>query len=193
MVPNHELEHDLLSLKELQELWQLPSNQELEIAVDSISLSSPELLGHTHEAISIVLYPHLHDRSTRFVFKAIPPARFASKTPTQTYHELKLLLAMAPHPNITARPLHVVTRTPKLGICGFFLPYYDVSSLLEVLTLASTTPLLDRVRWSRQITSARLHIHTRTIAKCHAHLKPDNVMPTVGGDAVLFDLEQRGG
>jgi hypothetical protein len=150
MAPNHEFEHDLLSIKELQALWQSSStDQELEIAVNSISLSSFELVEHAHETISIVLIPHLHDRTTRFVFKAISPARFASKTPTQTYHELKLLLAMAPHPNITARPLYVVTgTTPKLGICGFILPYYQGGSLLEVLSHAriTTPPLLDRVR-----------------------------------------------
>jgi hypothetical protein len=38
-----------------------------------------------------------------------------------------------------------------------------------------------------------LHIHTRTIAKYHADLKPDNVMLTAGGDAILVDFEQRGG
>lgn len=193
MVPIHELEQHLLSLQELQGLWQESSDQELEIAVDSILLSSLELLDHAHQTISIVLIPHLHDRTTRFIFKAVTPARFASKTPTQTYHELKLPLAMAPHPNITARPLYVVTGTPQLGICGFILPYYHGGSLLEVLTHPSTTPLLDRVRWSRQITSALLHIHTRTIAKYHADLKPDNVMLTAGGDAILVDFEQRGG
>jgi hypothetical protein len=193
MVPNHTLEHELLSLTDLQELWQSSSDEELETIVDSISLSSLELLDHTHETISIVSIPHLHDRTTRFVFKAVTPARFASKTPTQTYHELKLLLAMTPHPNITARPLYVVTGTPNLGICGFILPYYQGGSLLEVLTLASTTPLLDRVRWSRQITSALLHIHTRTITRYHADLKPDNIILTAGGDAVLVDFEQRGG
>ena len=193
MVPNHELEHELLSLTELQELWQSSSDEELQTIVDSISLSSLELLDHTHETISLVSIPHLHDRTTRFVFKAVTPARFIPHNPTQTYHELKLLLAMAPHPNITARPLYVVTGTPKLGICGFILPYYQGGSLLEVLALASTTPLLNRVRWSRQITSALLHIHTRTVAGYHADLKPDNVMLTAGGDAVLVDFEQRGG
>jgi hypothetical protein len=193
MVPNHKLEHELLSLTELQELWQSSSDEELEIMVDSISLSSLELLEHTHETISIVSIPHLHDQTTRFVFKAVKPARFAPINPAQTYHELKLLLAMAPHPNITVRPLYVVTGTPKLGICGFILPYYPGGSLLQVLTPASTTPLLDRIRWSRQITSALLHIHTRTIARYHADLKPDNVMLTAGGDAVLVDFEQRGG
>ena len=193
MVPNHKLEHELLSLTELQELWQSSPDKELEIIVDSISLSSLELLDHTHETISIVTIPYLHDRTTRFVFKAVKPARFAPINPTQTYYELKLLLAMAPHPNITARPLYVVTGTPKLGICGFILPYYPGGSLLEVLTLTSTTPLLDRIRWSHQITSALLHIHTRTIARYHADLKPDNVMLTAGGDAALVDFEQRGG
>lgn len=193
MVPDQKLEHELLSLTELQELWQSSSDKELEIIVDSILLSSLELLDHTHETISIVSIPHLHDRTTRFVFKAVKPARFAPITPIQTYHELKLLLTMSPHPNITSRPLYVVTGTPKLGICGFILPYYPGGSLLEALTFASPTPLLNRIRWSRQITSALLHILTSTIARYHADLKPDNVMLTASGDAVLVDFEQRGG
>ena len=192
MVPNRELDHELLSLKELQELWQSSTDQELDLAIESIQLSSLELIDHKNETTSIVMIPLLHDRTTLFVFKIVQPARFTSNL-TEMYHELKLLLSMVPRPNISARPLYIVTGTPKLGICGFILPYYHGGSLLEALSVEGTIPFLDRVRWSRQITSALLHIHTRTLAKYHADLKPDNVMLTADGDAVLIDFEQRGG
>lgn len=54
MVPNHDLEHDLSSLKELQERWQSSSDQEFQIAADSMSLSSFMLLDHTQETNSVV-------------------------------------------------------------------------------------------------------------------------------------------
>ena len=182
----------MLSLKELQEVWQSPTDQELDLAIESIQLSSLELIDHKNKLISIVSIQLLLDQTTLFVFKVVQPARFASNL-TTTYHELKLLLSMASPPNISARPLYVVTGTPKLGICDFILPYYHGGSLLEALSVECTTPFLDRIRWSRQITSAFLHIHKHTIAKYHGDLKPDNVMLTADGDAVLIDFKQRRG
>ena len=192
IIPNQELDDELLSLEQLQELWQSSTDQEIGLAVRSIQLSSLKLVEHKYEAISMVSIPLLHDPITPFVLKIIQPDRFASNT-TEMYHELKLLLFMTPHENITAWPLYIVTAPPKLGICGFILPYYHGGSLLDCLSLRSTIPFLDRVRWSRQITIALLHIHTRTVAKYHADLKPDNVMLTAGGDVKLVDFEQRGG
>lgn len=192
MVRNQELDDELLSLEQLQEIWQSSADQELDLAVRSIQLSSLKLIEHNNESISIVSIPLLHDPVTPFVLKIVQPARFAS-SPMEMYHELKLLLSMTPHENISAWPLYIVTAPPKLGICGFILPYYHGGSLLDALSLRSTIPFLDRVRWSRQITSALLHIHTRTVAKYHTDLKPDNVMLTASGDVKLVDFEQRGG
>ena len=192
IIPNQELDNELLSLKQLQELWQSLADQGVNLAVRSIQLSSLKLVEHKNEAISIVSIPLLHDPIEPFVFKVIQPGRFASNT-TDTYHELKLLLSVTPHKNISARPLYIVTAPPKLGSCGFILPYYHGGSLLDALSLSSTIPFLDRVRWSRQITIALLHIHKCPVAKYHADLKPDNIMLTSGGDVKLVDFEQRGG
>lgn len=192
IVPNQELDDELLSSEQLQELWQSSAGQEIDLAVRSIQLSSLKLVEHKNEAISIVSIPLLHDPVTPFVLKIIQPDRFASN-PTEMYHELKLLLSMTQHVNVSARPLYIVTVPPKLGICGFILPYHHGGSLLDALSLRSTIPFLDRVRWSRQITIALLHIHNCPVAKYHADLKPDNVMLTAGGDVKLIDFEQRGG
>ena len=192
MIPNQELDDELLSSEQLQELWQSSEDQEIDLAVRSIQLSSLKLVEHKSEAISIVSIPLFHDPITPFILKVIQPDRFASNT-TEMYHELKLLLSMTRHDNISARPLYIVAAPPKLGICGFILPYHHGGSLLDALSLRDTIPFLDRVRWSRQITSALLHIHKCPVAKYHAHLKSDNVMLTADGDVKLIDFEQRGG
>ncbi len=126
MVPNHELEHDLLSLKELQDIWHPLSDEGLEIAVESISLSSLKLLDRRHETISIVSIPHLHNRTTRFVFKAITPRRFTSKSPAQTYHELKLLLAMTP---IRTSPLGPYTSSQRLSSSGSAASFFPTTTV----------------------------------------------------------------
>ena len=191
IVPNQELDDELLSLAQLQELWRSSAGQEIDPAVKSIQLSSLKLVERKNEAISIVSIPLLHDPK-HFVFKVIQPDRFAFNT-TEMYHELKLLLSMTLHENISARPLYTVTAPPKLGICGFILPYYGGGSLLDTLSVESTIPFSHRVRWSRQITIALLHIHKCPVAKYHADLKPDNVTLTAGGDVKIIDFEQRGG
>ena len=192
IVPNQELDDELLSLEQLQELWQSSADQEIDLPDRSIQLSSLKLVERKNEAISIVSIPLLHDPVKPFVFKIIQPDRFASNT-TEMYNELRLLLFMTPHKNISDKPLYIVTAPPKLGICGFILPYYGGGSLLDRLSLKSTIPFVDRVRWSRQITIALLQIHRCPVAKYHADLKPDNVMLTAGGDVKLVDFEQRGG
>ena len=191
IVPNQELDDELLSLEQLQELWQ-SADQEIDLAVRSIQLSSLKLEKHKNEAISIVSIPLLHDPGEMFVFKIIQPDRFASNT-TEMYHELRLLLSMTEHENISASPLYIVTAPPILGICGYILPYHNGGSLLDELSFRTTIPLLDRVRWSRQITIALLHIHKCPVAKYYADLKPDNVMLTANGDVKIIDFEQRGG
>lgn len=191
IVPNQELDDELLSLEQLQELWQSSADQEIDLPVRSIQLSSLKLVEHENEAISIVSIPLLHDPLKLFVFKIIQPNRFASNT-TDMYHELRLLLSMTEHENISASPLYIVTAPPKLGICGFILPYHYGGSLLDELSFR-ITQFLNRVRWSRQITMALLHIHKYPVAKYHADLKPDNVMLTAGGDVKIIVFEQRGG
>ena len=192
IIPNQKLDDELLSSEQLQELWQWSEGQGIDLAVRSIQLSSLKLVEHKNEAISIVSIPLLHDPITPFVLKIIQPDRFASNS-TEMYHELKLLLSMTQHVYISARPLYIVTAPPRLGICGFILPYHHGRSLLDALSLRDTVPFPDRVRWSRQITIALLHIHKCPVAKYHADLKPDNVMLTAGGHVKLIDFEQRGG
>ncbi|KAM7210713.1 hypothetical protein V8F06_013904, partial [Rhypophila decipiens] len=110
----------------------------------------------------------------------------------------------------------------RRGVCGFVLEYFSVGSLKSFL-LAPSHSLLplppdQKVHWAKQITRALIHINTNgnnnstQLGRCgfYPDLKPDNIVLRLAlssqdaagengdkeapiYDAVLLDLEQRGG
>jgi serine/threonine protein kinase len=111
------------------------------------------------------------------------------------YHELRELLRTPPHPNITARPRYLVTRhvvdTGEQAVYGFVLTYHRGENLLEALQTGGKPLRQTQMKWMRQILSALRHIHAREGAY-YSDLRPDNIVLSDGGDAVLADFEQHG-
>ncbi|KAL2146817.1 hypothetical protein VTI28DRAFT_2298 [Corynascus sepedonium] len=121
------------------------------------------------------------------------------------YNELKMLLLLREHPNVVSRPFGVVTKKGRFGnrrgVCGILLEWFPLGSLRErLLSIDYDKAVLmaQRVRWARQVTEAMIHVNGHGKAGFYPDLKPDNVMlrenATTGLlDAVLIDMEQRGG
>ncbi|KAK3293655.1 uncharacterized protein B0H64DRAFT_405195 [Chaetomium fimeti] len=121
------------------------------------------------------------------------------------YNELKMLLSLGRHPNMVAPPLGVVTKKGRFGnrrgVCGFLLEWFPLGSLKDRLLrddYDETTSMKQKLRWARQITEAFVHINDHSNAGFYPDLKPDNIVLREDAetgllDAVLIDLEQRGG
>lgn len=120
------------------------------------------------------------------------------------YHELKMLLVLGRHPNLIPPPVGVVVKKARFGnrrgVCGFLLEWFPLGSLRERLLrddYGRTTAMRQRFRWARQIVEVLIHVNGHP-AGFYPDLKPDNIMlrenkDTGLLDAVLIDLEQRGG
>ena len=157
-----------------------------------------DYLQHTqqlHDTISLVQIPSLGTDQT-YVFKS------SVQDVKYLYHELKLLLTMAPHPGVIAAPLFLVTRKDRYGgsdkVYGFILPYHPLESLADVLGARSeskTLRLRDQIRWAAETTRALIHVHC-TSAAFYSELKADNLLVVAGADGlehvVLIDFEQMG-
>jgi hypothetical protein len=121
------------------------------------------------------------------------------------YNELKMLLSLGRHPNVISRPIGVVTKKARFGnrrgVCGFLLEWFPLGSLRDRLLrddYERTTPMTQRFRWARQVTETFIHVNRHELSGFYPDLKPDNIVlreDTDTGmlDAVLIDLEQRGG
>ncbi|KAK3680901.1 hypothetical protein B0T22DRAFT_474343 [Podospora appendiculata] len=193
--PNYDIEQAMPTLAALQGMWasrNLPWPPELDWA-------ALRLVRQLHEAISLV---HIDGTDgTLYVFKSL------TRDQRYLYNELKMLLALPAHPNLVPRPLYVVTRRARFGgrrgVCGFVLPYYALGSLKHRLLRQSESCASERritpseqFRWARQVADVFVHITTRAGA-FYPDLKPDNIVLCAREDgkmdAVLLDLEQRGG
>lgn len=193
IIPAFDIEHQLLSVKSLQSLWNLPEST----WPPTVHLSETRLVRQLNESISLIQIPHLH--STKL---------FAMKSqtvqPRYLYHELKLLLTIPPHPNIIPPPLYVVTKKcafgGKLGVCGIISDYHSHGTLHDTLisrTLAGTMRLEEQLSWAKQIVSALIHVN-QTAEVYYPDLKPDNILLVPSSSTiaqltpVLIDFEQRG-
>jgi hypothetical protein len=185
---DYEIERQMLSLKALQTMWNLPE----EIVPKVIDLSELKLQKQLHESISLVQIPKLHG-SELLAFKSL------TDDLKYIYHELKVRLTLPPHANITDRPLYIITRQclfgGKKGVCGFVMRHYSVGSLKSALPerrISMTLSLRDQLRWSLQITSALLHLNTRA-NRFFPDLRPENILIDDDNDLAVTDFEQRGG
>lgn len=193
--PNHDLELRMLSAKDLANMWGMPVDN----FPPSISLTDLEFVTQLHDSVCVVRrgtdagtdLTGMND-GEQVIFKAL------SSSNRYLYHELKNLMTIPPHPNIMAKPLHIVTKNcnfgNKKGIVGFTLFYHRTSSIRDLIPwmrIHDKLRVQDQIKWSIQLASGLIHL--REVAKTYyPDLRLDNVVLSEEGDAIMVDFEQRG-
>ncbi|KAI1493145.1 hypothetical protein F5X96DRAFT_677279 [Biscogniauxia mediterranea] len=179
---NHDLERQLLSLRGLETLW-----GSIVSSVPVIDLLDLHVVAVLHDSVCLV---RIH--GDLFIFKAlISEAKYL-------YHELRTLCTLQPHPNIIARPIHIVQKTCNFGgkraIAGFTTFYHPKGSLRDLLPrlrIHGQLQLSDQLKWSTQVTMALEHLQTRE-ATYYPDLRLDNIVLSEQSDIIMIDFEQRG-
>ncbi|KAI0385841.1 hypothetical protein F5Y04DRAFT_158274 [Hypomontagnella monticulosa] len=179
---NHNLEHKLLPISALASFWgeEFPFPR----VVDFFDLHVISVL---HDSVSLVQID-----GQICIFKALTSGA------KYLYHELKTLCTIEPHPNVIARPMHVVTKRCNFGtkraVAGFTTFYHSKGTLRDVLPLLRAHGRLERVdqlKWSIQLTEALKHLKTRS-GTYYPDLRLDNIVLSKTSDVVMVDFEQRG-
>lgn len=179
---NHDLEHKLLDVSALKGLW--GSDFCFPGVVDLFDIHVERIL---HDSVCLVRI-----RGQLFIFKALVSH---SK---YLYHELKTLCTIEPHPNVIARPVHIVRKRCKFGakkaVIGFTTFYHPKGSLRDILPqlrIHGQLCLSDQVKWSLQIVDALEHLRSSSNTY-YPDLRLDNLVLSDKSDVVMIDFEQRG-
>ncbi|KAI2619406.1 hypothetical protein GGS26DRAFT_595476 [Hypomontagnella submonticulosa] len=179
---NHNLEHKLLPISTLASFWgdEFPFPR----VIDFFDLHVISVL---HDSVCLVQI-----EGQLCIFKALTSGA------KYLYHELKTLCTVEPHPNIIARPLHIVTKRCNFGtkkaVAGFTTFYHSKGTLRDVLPLLRAHGRLgqvDQLKWSIQLTEALKHLQTRS-GTYYPDLRLDNIVLSETSDIVMVDFEQRG-
>ncbi|KAI2470015.1 hypothetical protein F4781DRAFT_197459 [Annulohypoxylon bovei var. microspora] len=178
---NHNLEHKLLPLSKLTDLWgpEFPFPQ----VIDFFDLHVVSVL---HDSVCLVRIDE-----QLCIFKALTSGA------KYLYHELKTLCTIEPHENIIIRPMHIVTKRCNFGtkraIAGFTTFYHSKGTLRDVLPLSRVHGQLrrvDQLKWSIQLTKALEHL-TRS-GTYYPDLRLDNIVLSESFNVIMVDFEQRG-
>ncbi|KAK6948663.1 hypothetical protein Daesc_010433 [Daldinia eschscholtzii] len=179
---NHNLEHKLLPLSRLADLW--GPDFPFPPVVDFFDLHVVRVL---HDSVCLVRI-----NGELFIFKALTSGA------KYLYHELKTLCTIEPHENIIRRPMHVVTKRCNFGfkkaIAGFTTFYHPKGTLRDILPSMRAHGLLHRVdqlKWSIQLTKALEHLKSRS-RTYYPDLRLDNIVLSETSDVIMVDFEQRG-
>ncbi|KAF4594684.1 Protein kinase-like domain protein [Ophiocordyceps camponoti-floridani] len=183
IAPAHHLERQLLSVSALRRFW----GNDLELP-PTVDIDDVEYVEQLHDSVCLVII----DGST-CIFKAI------TSYTKYLYHELRQLLLIPPHPNIIARPLHLVTKRcgfgNKVAVVGFTVENHvhgSLRDLIPFLQLHGQISLKDKVKWSLQLASALRHLRKSSREFYYSDSRLDNVVLSESGDVVMVDFEQRG-
>lgn len=180
----HALENSLWTVSQLQTAW----GPEIAANIPScVDISEFDLLEQLHDSTCLA---RIGDEL--FVLKAL------TSYPKYLYHELRELLRMRPHPNIVARPVHLMTKQVKFGtkrvVLGFTLEFHAHGTLRDIvpsLAASNSLYLTEQFKWALQIASALVH-HRETSRTFYTDLRLDNIVLSRERDAVMVDFEQRG-
>ncbi|OTA69180.1 hypothetical protein K449DRAFT_322735 [Hypoxylon sp. EC38] len=179
---NHNLEHKLLPLSRLSNLW--GSGFPFPQVIDFFDLHVVRIL---HDSVCLVQID-----GQLYIFKALTSGA------KYLYHELKTLCTIEPHANIITRPLHIVTKKCNFGtkraVAGFTTFFHSKGTLRDVLPLLRAHNQLkraDQLKWSIQLTKALEHLKTRS-KTYYPDLRLDNIVLSENSDIVMVDFEQRG-
>ncbi|KAJ4271890.1 hypothetical protein NW762_000599 [Fusarium torreyae] len=182
IAPTHYLERQLLSIPTLENAW--GGDVELPPSVD---LNDVVYVSQLHDSVCLVKIG-----GKTWIFKAL------TSYTKYLYHELRQLLTIQPHPNIVARPVHLVTKKcsfgSKVAVIGFTLEYHihgSLRDLIPFLKLHNRVTLADETKWSIQLASALVHLRA-TSDVFYPDLRLDNIVLSAARDAVMVDFEQRG-
>ncbi|KAI1847402.1 hypothetical protein JX265_005537 [Neoarthrinium moseri] len=179
---NHNLERQLLSLTALTQLWgaDFPFPQ-------AIDFYEVEVIKILHDSVCLARI-----RGDLFIFKALTSGA------KYLYHELKTLCTLGSHPNVIARPIHVVTKMCSFGgkraVTGFTTFFHPNGSLRDILPLLRIHNQLERAqqfKWAIQLTAALEHLRF-TSRTYYPDLRLDNIVLSESWEIVMVDFEQRG-
>ncbi|KAI1173873.1 hypothetical protein F4777DRAFT_420640 [Nemania sp. FL0916] len=180
--PNHNLELQLLSLKQLNSLWGTTLHP-----LQLVDFFDVHVVSVLHDSVCLVRID-----GELFIFKALVGGI------KYLYHELKTLCTVLPHANIISRPIHLVSKACSFGgkhaIVGFTTFYHRNGSLRDILPQLRIHDRLrreDQLRWSIQVTQALEHLRTRS-STYYPDLRLDNVVVSKDSDIIMVDFEQRG-
>ncbi|KAM3446660.1 hypothetical protein MY3296_009459 [Beauveria thailandica] len=186
VAPTHHLERQMLSVRQLQDMWK---DQDIQSFPPTIDIGELRYESQPHDSVSIV---QQHNGKETVVFKAI-----TSHT-KYLYHELRNLLRMTPHPNIIERPLALVTKKcgfgSKTAVVGFTLTYHRHGTIrdhLPYLHLHDKITHRDAAKWALQLVQAARHFRA-TCDTYNSDLRLDNMLLSDSLDLVMVDFEQRG-
>lgn len=182
IAPTFYLERQLLSPQTLEEYW----GSEIQLP-PTVDVSKVTYVSQLHDSVCLVTI-----EGKTWIFKAL------TSYTKYLYHELRQLLSIEPHPNIVARPVHLVTKACSFGskeaIVGFTLEFHTHGSLRDLipyLRIHNLVSLADETRWSIQLASALIHLRETTTI-FYPDLRLDNIVLSSSKDAVMVDFEQRG-
>ncbi|KAL7913135.1 hypothetical protein GGI35DRAFT_278781 [Trichoderma velutinum] len=182
IAPTYYLERQMLSVASFESFW--GSHLDLPPTVD---IHDVVYLSQLHDSVCLIEY-----EGRTWIFKAL------TSYTKYLYHELRQLLSIKAHPNIVARPVHLITKKCSFGsktaVLGFTLEFHvhgSLRDLIPFLQVHDQVSLADKVKWSVQLASALVHLR-ETSSIFYPDLRLDNIVLSESGDVVMVDFEQRG-
>ncbi|KAK4067384.1 uncharacterized protein Triagg1_7564 [Trichoderma aggressivum f. europaeum] len=182
IAPTYYLERQMLSVASFESFW--GSHLDLPPTVD---VHDVVYLSQLHDSVCLIEY-----EGKTWIFKAL------TSYTKYLYHELRQLLSIKAHPNIVARPVHLITKKCSFGsktaVLGFTLEFHvhgSLRDLIPFLQVHDRVSLADKAKWSVQLASALVHLR-ETSSIFYPDLRLDNIVLTESGDVVMVDFEQRG-
>ena len=194
LVPDYDLERQWLPVERLEQLWDVQK----ESMPESIDIDELCFKRQLRDSISLVGVRR-QETPEDVIFKS---HTLDSKI---MYGELQNLLALPDHPNLSLKPLYLVTKRVrfggKRGVCGFIVKLYPLGSLEDVMRHHSIhgrdLPISTRLRWAREIATGVIAVRDSPL-RYYSDLKLDNILIDAASDqlndeagrVVLIDFEQ---
>ena len=187
--PNDILWDRLLSDEVLKSMWK-DDGVELPPAIDYRQLRYEKQLS---QDVTLVTVPTPAGNQL-MIFKS------RTKSCSELYHEVKMLLTLPRSAYIAEPPAYLVTTTNSQPndsrVCGFLMKYYELGTLYTILPQRrreATLALDQQIQWAKDITSALMHIIS-VPGNFYSDLRMDNIVLSANSDgseiAVLIDFEQ---
>lgn len=182
IAPTYYLERQMLSVASFQKIW----GPEVDLP-QTVDIHDVVYLSQLHDSVCLIDYG-----GKTWIFKAL------TSYTKYLYHELRQLLIIQSHPNVMARPAHLITKKctfgSKTAVLGFTLELHvhgSLRDLIPFLQVHDQVSLADKAKWSVQLASALVHLR-ETCGVFYPDLRLDNIVLTGSGDVVMVDFEQRG-